>query len=150
MSTMTPEELHSTLNLLLECERAGARLLSAWLDELPRSSPLYERLREVQGDEARNCAVLMHYVLEAEGTPSTRIGAFYLKGLGVREWRERLEFLNRGQAWVARRIAAALPRVEPARTRQALKEMHDSHLANIGRCERLVASLLSDHAVSAA
>jgi nitronate monooxygenase len=150
MPTMTREELHSTLNLLLECERAGAKLLSAWLDELPRSSPLYERLREVQGDEARNCAVLMHYILDAGGMPGTRIGDFFLKGLGVREWRERLEFLNRGQAWVARRIAAALPCVECARTRQALEEMRDSHLANIAICERLLASLLSDHAVTAA
>lgn len=33
---MTRQELGSLLNLLLEGERAGAKLLSAWLDELPR------------------------------------------------------------------------------------------------------------------
>jgi hypothetical protein len=32
---MSPEELGRLLNLLLEAERAGARLLAAYLDELP-------------------------------------------------------------------------------------------------------------------
>ena len=140
-TTMTREELGSLLNLLLECERAGARLISAWLDELPRGSDFYDRLREVQGDEARNCAVLIHYLLEAEAVPGTKIGEFYLKGLAVRDWHERLEFLNRGQLWVARRITAALARMRPSGARKALQEMRDSHLANVAHCEELAASV---------
>jgi nitronate monooxygenase len=119
------------LNLLLEAERAGARLLAAWSDELPPRSRACERLREVQRDEARNCAVLIHLLLEAGVAPSMATGDFYRKGLAIRGWRERLQFLNRGQAWVARRIAAALPGIEAPQGRRLLQAMHDSHVGNM-------------------
>ena len=91
----------------------------------------------MQLDEARNCAVLLHLLLEAEVTPTPAVGDFYGRGLAIRGWRERVEFLNRGQAWVARRLAAELPRV-PENARAALQAMLDSHIANIGSCEALL------------
>jgi nitronate monooxygenase len=117
------------LNGLLEAERAGAKLLAAWVDELPPGSDLGEKLRAVQRDEARNCAVLIHLLLEAGAAPSMATGDFYRKGLAIRGWPERLEFLERGQAWVARRIAAALPGVPTPQGRHLLEAMHESHLA---------------------
>jgi hypothetical protein len=96
---MQREELGRLLNLRLEAERAGARLLAAYMDALP---------------------------------PGTR------KGLELRTWRERLDFLNRGQRWVARRIAEALPRIPSSAGKRALQEMHESHLANISLCEQLL------------
>ena len=95
---MSPQELGRLLNLLLEAERAGARLLA----------------------------------------PSMETGDFYRRGLELTEWRERLQFLNRGQGWVARRISEALPRIAPSAARDALQQMHESHLANIARCEQLL------------
>ena len=129
-------EYGAFLNQLLEAERAGAKLLSAYLDELPLNSPEWTAIRAVQLDEARNCAVLIHLLLEAEATPSPAVGSFYARGLAIRGWGERLDFLNRGQAWVAKRIAAALPSV-PESARKALRAMHESHLANIRSCEAL-------------
>ena len=137
--TITRAELGALLNELLEAERAGARLLSAWMAEAAPGSVFYQRLREVQRDEARNCAVLIHHILEAAALPSGLTGEFYDKGLRVQDWEARLALLNRGQAWVARRIAAALPRLGPCAARDALQEMHDSHLANIARCDALIA-----------
>lgn len=122
-------EYGAFLNALLEAERAGAKLLAAWVDELPATSSLGEELRGMQRDEARNCAVLIHLLLEAGIRPSTATGEFYRKGLAIRGWHERLEFLNRGQAWVARRIAAALPGVPTPQDRRLLEAMRDSHLA---------------------
>jgi nitronate monooxygenase len=92
----------------------------------------------LQRDEARNCAVLIHHLLEADITPSMATGDFYRKGLEIRSWRERLEFLNRGQLWVAKRIAAALPRIPPSAGKSALQAMHESHLVNIVLCEQLL------------
>jgi len=89
-------------------------------------------------DEARNCAVLIHYLLETDVTPSVATGDFYRKGLELRGWRGRLEFLNRGQGWVAKRIAEALPRIPSSAGKRALQEMHESHLANISLCEQLL------------
>jgi nitronate monooxygenase len=136
---MTRAELGALLNELLEAERAGARVLSAWMAEAAPGSVLYQRLREVQRDEARNCAVLIHHLLEAGALPSGLTGQFYDKCLRVQDWEARLALLNRGQAWVARRIAAALPHLGPSGARDALQDMHDSHLANIARCEALIA-----------
>ena len=124
---MTQAELGRFLNLLLEAERAGAKLISAYLDELPLDSARWAGMR----------AVLLHLLLEAEVTPTPAVGDFYGRGLAIRGWRERVEFLNRGQAWVARRIAAALPRV-PQTAHKPLQEMLDSHVANIGSCEALL------------
>jgi hypothetical protein len=54
---MERAELGSLLNLLLEAERAGAKLLAAYLDELSPQLSRWSRIRAVQLDEARNCAV---------------------------------------------------------------------------------------------
>lgn len=139
LETMTLDERCTLLNELLEAERAGARLLAAWTAEAAPESVLYQRLRDVQRDEARNCAVLIHHLLDAGAVPSARTGDFHTMGLLLHDWEARLAFLNRGQAWVARRIAAALPRLGPSGVRDALQEMHDSHLANVARCEALIA-----------
>jgi len=135
---MPRDEFGRLLNLLLEAERAGAKLLAAYLDELSPQSDAWVRLRVIQRDEARNCAVLIHLLLEVDVEPSSATGDFRLKGLGIRGWRERLEFLNRGQAWVARRIAAALPRVSGPGTRGMLQAMYESHLVNIDVCQKLL------------
>jgi hypothetical protein len=134
---MAQEEFGAFLNQLLEAERAGAKLLSAYLDELSAESDAWGQLRIVQRDEARNCAVLIHFLLEAGVAPSMEIGDFYRRGLEIRGLRARLEFLNRGQAWVARRIAAVLPRVQGAAAKEALRVMHESHLVNICSCAAL-------------
>lgn len=138
MSLMTRVELGTFLNTLLEAERAGAKLLAAYVDELAPSSEVFEALRAVQRDEARNCAVLIHFLLEADVAPSTATGEFYGKGLLIDGWPERLEFLNRGQAWVVRRIAEALPRISSLAAKYALQAMHESHVENIRACETLL------------
>lgn len=135
--SMSPDEYGAFLNTLLEAERAGAKLLSAYLDELQPNSSMWQSIHGVQLDEARNCAVLIHLLLEAEVTPTRAVGSFYGMGLAIRGWRERLEFLNRGQAWVAKRIAVALPRL-PEAGRKRLQEMYDSHVKNIASCEALL------------
>jgi nitronate monooxygenase len=132
---MTREEYGRLLNTLLEAERAGAKLLAAYADELPPESDAYASLRLIQRDEARNCAVLIHLLLEDGFMPSTTVGDFYRKGLAIRGWNERLRFLNRGQQWVADRIAAALPRLMHFIGRKPLQAMYESHLANIAICK---------------
>jgi nitronate monooxygenase len=132
---MTCADLGALLNLLLEAERAGARLLAADLRELKPESELFVRLQKVQRDEASNCAVLIHHLLEADVQPSMATGDFYRKGLAINGWGERLEFLNRGQLWVAKRIATALPGLPASAVKNALQDMHLSHLVNIELCE---------------
>jgi len=136
---MGREELAALLNVLLEAERAGARVLSAWLDELPVESAAWPRLRAVQRDEARNCARLIDLLVGMGETPSLKTGDFARRARESLGWEDRLAFLNRGQAWVVRTLSAALPRLADSRGREVLKAMRDSHRDNIAACEALLA-----------
>lgn len=143
MNPMDRETLAALLNELLEAERAGARALSAWLDELPVESAAWPRLRLVQRDEARNCAQLIDLLIGMGVKPSLRTGDFARRARETSGWENRLAFLNRGQAWVVRTLSAALPRLADSPAREVLARMRDEHRDNIAVCEALLAELAS-------
>ena len=132
------DELLALLNTLLEAERAGAKVLAAFLDDYEAQSDAWRKLRDVQRDEAQNCAILMGLIRGLGARPSDRTGDFVGKALAVEGNAARLAFLNRGQGWVAREIRQALPRIGPGTVRDALQTMHDSHLENIALCDTLL------------
>ena len=135
---LSTEDLADLLNTLLEAERAGAKVLNTYVDQLDLAPGARAELVRIQRDESRNCAILMELLRSLGRQASRATGDFLPRALAMKGTRPRLEFLNRGQYWVARRIAAALPRVDDAGVRAALRAMHDSHLANIGACESLI------------
>lgn len=139
-ASLTRGELVDFLNVLLESERAGARTLADWLGELDQCAAIHAPLQAVQRDEARNCALLSELVVAEGAKPSMATGKFHCQARGLRGWAVRLRFLNRGQGWVARHIAEALPRVRDESVKQILAAMGDSHRVNIGRCDALIAS----------
>ena len=138
--SMPDEELIRLLNVLLEAERAGAKVVAAFLGNYERNTPAWNKLAAVQGDEARNCAILMDLIGRLSGAPSAAVGDFVGKALAVEGKAARLHFLNRGQRWVARKITEALPRVGHDFVRCALVAMRDSHLLNIAACDLLAES----------
>ncbi|MGD9954321.1 MAG: DUF6306 domain-containing protein, partial [Burkholderiales bacterium] len=87
---MSHEEFAALLNELLEAERAGARALSAWLDELPVESAAWPRLRLVQRDEARNCAQLIDLLIGMGEKPSLKTGDFARRARATSGWAQRL------------------------------------------------------------
>ena len=139
--TMTTEEVIGLLNTLIEAERAGARVLAEFLNDYERDTPAWRRLAAVQRDEAKNCVVLMDLIRRVKGTPSAATGDFLGKALAVQGKVARLQFLNRGQQWVARKINEALPYLEQDFLRGALFAMQESHLLNIEACDALVETL---------
>jgi hypothetical protein len=54
---------------MLEAERAGAKALVVFMDEHPRNGDAWKVLRQVQSDEAHNCAIIGK-LLEKAGAPS--------------------------------------------------------------------------------
>lgn len=135
---MTIEEVGGLLNTLLEAERAGATVLTAFVHQVELGPRAREEMRRIQRDESHNCGVLIR-LLDTLGIERSRVtGDFLYKALAVKGAVPRLRFLNRGQAWVERRIAEALPRIADARVRRALEAMRISHVANIAACEALV------------
>jgi nitronate monooxygenase len=125
---------------MLEAERAGAKALVVFMDDFPRNGEAWKILRQIQADEAHNCA-LIGKLLEKAGTPySHATGKFYDKAVAVKGPQQRLEYLVRGLKWAVKRFEDQLPRLAPE-ARDLFGKMRDSHLRSIAACERLAQAL---------
>jgi nitronate monooxygenase len=111
------------------------------MGDYPEGSPTWQTLRKVQRDEAENCAILMRLAREIGHDPSKATGDFVGKALAIKGNAERLDFLDRGQAWVARKIREALPSIPEGELKSRLIAMQDSHMINIAACEAIVLSM---------
>jgi hypothetical protein len=130
------DEVLALLNKLLEAERAGARGARA-MSTLADSAHTRQALQEVAKDEARFCAMLFQHITRLGESPSRRTGAFHEKLAALETLDDRLELLNRGQGWVVRKLADAVPRIADESLRTDLQEMLDAHRRNIARCTEL-------------
>src|SRR5262249_58550338 len=117
---MTADELLTLLNQLLEAERAGAKVLAAFLDEYERDTPAWRQLAAVQRDEANNCAILIDLIRRANGAPSAATGDFLAKALALQGRIPRLRFLNLGPQRVERKIGERLPHLRAGAVRAPL------------------------------
>jgi nitronate monooxygenase len=125
---------------MLEAERAGAKALVVFMDQHPRNGEAWKVLRQVQNEEAHNCA-LIGRLLEQAGVPySHATGEFYDKAVALEGRRERIEFLVRGLKWAVKRFEQALPGLTPD-AQQVFTRMRDSHLRSIAACEALISTL---------
>jgi nitronate monooxygenase len=125
---------------MLEAERAGAKALVVFMDEFPRNGEAWKMLRQIQADEAHNCALIGKLIEKAGAGYSHATGKFYDKAVAVKGRRERIEFLVRGLKWAVKKFEAELPRLD-APTREVFVKMRDSHLRSIAACEKLAQSL---------
>jgi nitronate monooxygenase len=128
------------LNRMLEAERAGAKALVVFMDDHPRQSEAWKVLRQVQNEEAHNCA-LIGRLLEKRGVAySHATGEFYAKAVAVKGARARIEFLVRGLRWAVQRFEQALSGLD-ADAQDVFTRMRDSHLRSIAACESLLRTL---------
>lgn len=132
MGFVGPDELAPLLQELLEAERAGARVAL----ESARGAadePVAELMRAIHHDEAVWCAMLASHIKALGRPPSTRVGGFYAKAMAISDLYQRIDFLNRGQAWVVRRLREMLPRLRNEALHKDLSRMLLAHEANIDR-----------------
>ena len=127
-------ELLAALNELLEAERAGARVAMETGREITAPADV-ALVADIHKDEVHWCGMLMGAIKALDATPSSVTGAFHGKAMAIAQVDQRLAFLNRGQAWVVRRLQALIPRVEDAALRADLQAMLDAHHVNIARVE---------------
>ncbi len=128
------------LNRMLEAERAGAKALVVFMDDHPRNGQAWKVLRQVQADEAHNCA-LIGKLLEKQGVPySHATGEFYDKAIAVKGPRQRIEFLIRGLKWAVKQFEQAFPALDPAAL-EVFTRMRDSHLRSIAACDSVLGTL---------
>jgi hypothetical protein len=124
------DEIVAALNELLEAERAGARVALASVGDAV-SADHAAMMRLVRADEARWCAMLSRQIRRLGGTPSRKCGAFRGKAMAIADPIERLAFLNRGQAWVVRKLVELMRRVRDDALHADLRDMLESHRVNI-------------------
>ena len=127
------------LNALLEAERAGARVLAILRDSVDARSPLHDLLGALQKDEGANAVQLYQTLRRLGGAASHETGAFVGKTLAIEGLVPRLRFVNKGQAWVVRKIDEVLPLIDDDAARGMLENMRRSHLDNIAACDALLA-----------
>ena len=132
---MNREELLGFLNTMLEAERAGAKALLHMARDA-QSKDVALLAKELHRDEARWCAMLTAAIRGLDGEPSAKTGDFYDKVMAIAEEGPRLAFVNRGQAWVARKLREALPAIADARLAEDLAVMLTSHEENIAKVEQ--------------
>jgi len=125
---------------MLEAERAGAKALVVYMDSFQRNSEHWKVLRQVQADEAHNCA-LIGKLLEKSGTAySHATGEFYDKAVAVKGAKPQIEFLLRGLKWAVKEFEQALPSLDPE-IRDTFTRMRDTHLRSIAACENVARTL---------
>lgn len=148
MSTETPDttpmtdaELIELFNTLFECERAGVKVLTEYEKDFAGNDKAVELVVASRHDEGKYCRLMFDYLRELGADISRNTGSFAEKALAVEGKAERLAFLNRGQGWVAREIAKALPRIPYPHMREGLQEMLETHRENIDRTQALIDTL---------
>ncbi len=129
-------ELLDLLNLLLECERAGARGVAA-LAGRSADPNVRDVLRAIAADEARFCVMLSNHIKGLLGTPSEETGGFYRKLVALDAFDAQMDLLDRGQGWVADKLRASLPKIAQAGLHRDLSEMLAVHHQNIERARHL-------------
>lgn len=140
MGYASRDEVLAFLNELLEAERAGARVTLETSRQA--AEPAVQAMAaSIHRDEAHWCSVLLNAVRHMGGEPSERTGAFHEKAMAIADVRARLAFLNRGQAWVVRKLKEMLPKILDEALYRELDQMLVSHERNI---ERLANSGLTE------
>lgn len=124
----------AALNELLEAERAGARVAMETGREI-HSQELAALVADIHKDEVHWCGMLMRTIKSLGATPSSATGAFHGKAMAIPDVEDRLKFLNRGQAWVVRKLEALIPRLDVPQARADLEAMLQAHRQNIERVE---------------
>jgi hypothetical protein len=129
------QPLIDLLNALLEAERAGVETANHLLKHYP-SEELNAQYKHLKKDEAWSCAGLHKSILREGGQPSMKVGTFVDKVIALHTLKEKLVLLNKGQAWVARKIDEAFEYSIQPETEVFLKEMKEKHHTNIGELDK--------------
>jgi hypothetical protein len=122
---------------MLEAERAGAKTLVVYMGDWPRNSETWKVLRQIQADEAHNCALIGKLIEKTGKGYSHETGRFYDKAIAVKVPRDRLAFLVRGLKWAVKKFEGALGSMD-AESKDVFTRMRDSHLRSIAACEKLI------------
>lgn len=123
------------LNRLLESERAGVKVLSALLQEMPMNS-VQSLAKNFLHDEGMNCQVIRTIIDNLNGTASPHTGDFVQKVAALATLEEKLALLIKGQEWVAtyiRRNRGLIPKSSDRMFIEAMKIQHEENVDTLSQ-----------------
>ena len=129
------QALAAFLNQLLDGERSGARVARALAREAAPDAA--RTLLAIARDEAWCCLMLTRELERMGAKPRRGSGAFFDKVMALDSLAARLELLDRGQAWVVRKLGEMLPGIRDPGLRRELHKMLDKHERNLQRAALL-------------
>lgn len=135
---MTRSELTAFLNVLLEAQRAGMKVMAMMVGDPAAPGSYVDSLREMSKEEARFCAMLTDQVERLGGAPSAATGPFEGKMRALPDFAARLALLEKGIDWVIRKLRETLPRIREDDIHRDLRNMLQVHEHVHATCQALV------------
>lgn len=132
-------EVKTILLSLLAAERAGAQVCAFSLDDAS-SEDWKSALIEVHKDEVASCKLIIDCLESLNIIPHDEVGDFVEKCMSISDFIERMSLLNKGQAWVVRKLDEILPRLQSEPVRGKLLQMKKEHQENIATMEGLLST----------
>lgn len=130
MGSIVRDALVAELNLLLELERAGARIAGQLV--IDADDPELKGLaRAIHTDKSRWCRMLLAAIAALHGAPSLEVHAFYGEATSIGDVVARIVAVNGCQLEVAARLRRLLPQVRADGLHATLSEMLAAHERNI-------------------
>ncbi|HEY3799261.1 MAG TPA: DUF6306 domain-containing protein [Caulobacteraceae bacterium] len=130
MNDADRQTLVAELNVLLEAERAGARVGAA-LEQEAVGGRFDQLAHTIHVDEIRWARALFEALVALGAEPSDKVGDFYERAMAIDGFEARLAFVNRGQGWVVRKLRELLPTIDITPLKVTLQAMLDAHVVNI-------------------
>jgi nitronate monooxygenase len=135
--SLSNKEIFDLLLQLLHAERAGAKVCMQSIQEAP-SDEYRQILLDIHRDESNSCAGLLNSIKIIGATADHRVGDFAKKCLIISNFNDRLQYLNRGQQWVVRKIEDAITKIHINQVQNQLREMLDVHRDNVTRIDKFL------------
>lgn len=128
----------NTLNMLLEAERAGVKVLGALIPGIADSG-IQEMAKRLLRDEGMNCQILKTMIENAGFPVSHQTGDFVRKVEALPTIAEKLELLVKGQEWVAKQIRRSRGAGMKVSVRMLLEAIRIQHEENVDALKELLA-----------
>lgn len=130
MRQETTEKYFEDLNIILEAERAGVKVLS---DVLPRLEDKEQKklAEHFLHDEGMNCQILKTIIENSGFTASKNTGDFVQKIESLSTLDEKLDLLMKGQEWVAKQIRRSRSNILKLSEQMLLEAMKIQHEENV-------------------
>ena len=138
---LSDEEIVAFLPSLLHAERAGTKVCLISQKQAPTNEHK-KILQDILEDEQKSCNDLLSSLKLMNATADNVVGDFADKCLAIDDFVERLRFLNRGQAWVVRKIEENIARMANPKVQEQLRVMLEAHRENIDKLDRFLARAL--------